>query len=70
MPKPRTSRTHYTVEHFNEIAAAALEELVDNADPYEVHDLRHWVLELKRTIGQVSDHSDGGDAAALQEAAE
>lgn len=65
MSKPRTRHVQYTAEAFRELAEAALEELIDNTDTYEVRDLLTWSADLKRAVGRVSDHQTSTGPAPL-----
>ncbi len=60
-PKARTRYTLLTTEAFRELAEAALEDLVENSGTLESHTLTTWQKELRKSIGQVSDHQMSGD---------
>jgi hypothetical protein len=62
---PRTRHTQLTPEAFRELVEAATEELYDNVDPIELHDLTAWVKLLKGTILRVSEHTSGDESTPI-----
>lgn len=65
MPQPRTRHTQLTPDAFRELVESATEEMYDNADSLELHDLTTWCKILKNTIGKVSDHSAGDESTPV-----
>lgn len=60
---PATRNAQLTPEAFRELAESAIEELYDNADSFELHDLRSWARKLRAALGAQVDYQahDGGD---------
>ncbi len=53
--RARNSKTCYTAEAFREIAEAALEELFENTDTYEIKSLASWTTDFRLVLGHVAD---------------
>ncbi len=45
-------RTKLTAEKFQELATSAAEDLYENSDTYETHDLRTWSKKLIKTVAR------------------
>lgn len=44
--------TKLTAEKFQELATSAAEELYENSDTYETHDLRTWAKKLIKVVAR------------------
>ena len=44
--------TKLTAEAFQELASSSAEELYENSDTYETHDLRTWCKKLIKTVAR------------------
>lgn len=60
---PATRNVQLTPEAFRELAECAIEEVYENADNLEIHDLRSWSRKLRQALGAQVDYqaNDGGD---------
>lgn len=58
MAKLQHPRTKMTPDAFRELATAAIEELYDNADSFELHDVRAWRQKLNSVITSEVEHRD------------
>ncbi len=60
---PATRNAQLTPEAFRELLESASEALYENADSFELHDLRGWARKLRQELGRQVDYqaSDGGD---------
>jgi hypothetical protein len=66
MPKIRTRHAQLTNEAFRDLATAAVEELYENSEPFEINDLLGWCRALKRRIGELNDHDGSAEADVMR----